>query len=160
MRHSYAYRRAEERDVGALSALVGASAFQAGGGGALLPLADGEIRELVRARAFFVAMAGDALAGCASVVEYDGLAELRSLIVAPEHRARGVGRALVALCMDEARARGYAELLALTRDEAMPLLERSGFRREPRPPEKLARDCARCPLLDAGCNEVAVVAAL
>lgn len=160
MRQSLVYNRAEADDVSALAALIATSAFRVGGGGALLPLNAEELSWLVGQRAFFVARAGNALAGCASVVEYDGLAELRSLIVAPEYRSQGVGTELVTLCMDDARMRGYTELLALTRDEVMPVFQRSGFQPEPRPPAKLARDCARCPLLDAGCNEVAVVAAL
>jgi GNAT superfamily N-acetyltransferase len=48
---------------------------------------------------------------------------------APEHRGRGVYRALVAARAAEARARGYRYLTVDARETSRPILERLGFRR-------------------------------
>jgi len=153
-------RPAEKPDVAHLEILINASAFQTNGDGQLLPLSKKEIETLVNQGAFYCAWDGINLIGCVSIVEYSGLVELRSLIVSRSHRSHGVGQSLIHTAMKAAKSKGYKELLALTNASAIPLFEATGFRKEPRPPEKLARDCARCPLLHEGCIEEAVVANL
>ena len=160
MRSEFEIKIAKEKDVEHLLSLINDSAFKTNGEGQLLPLSKNEVELLVNQGAFYCAWDGLKLIGCVSVVEYSGLVELRSLIVAREYRSHGVGHALIKIAMQAAKNKGYGELLALTNFQAIPLFVASGFRREPRPPEKLARDCARCPLLNEGCIEEAVVVAL
>jgi amino-acid N-acetyltransferase len=67
---------------------------------------------------FFVAMIGDELAGCAALEIYSSkLAELRSLVVGPVHRGRGIGKLLVAACVERAREEGILEVMAVTASE-------------------------------------------
>ncbi len=61
-------------------------------------------------------------------------AGMRMLAVAPEAQGRGVGAALVAACMERARAAGKARMLLHTTAPmtvAHRLYERAGFRRDP-----------------------------
>ena len=154
------FRLAARSDVEAVAKLVRDHAFRADGTGAVLPLSPADIRSLIDARRFHVACDAGVVVACASTIEYDGIIELRSLVVDAGYRARGIGRELIRLSMDEASRRGYTELFALTGEGGLPAFVRSGFRAQARPPAKLARDCAGCPLLDNGCNESAVVVSL
>ncbi|MDQ6727266.1 MAG: GNAT family N-acetyltransferase [Actinomycetota bacterium] len=64
----------------------------------------------------------------------DDEAAIRYLAVAPEAQGRGVGSALVAACVDRARAGGKIRLTLHTTDPmtaAQRLYERAGFRRDP-----------------------------
>ena len=149
--------RAQAGDVDAIAALVREHAFADDGGGALIPLSRAEIARLVAAGAFVAAREGGRLVGCASLVEYDGVAEVRSLVVLPGHRSRGLAARLIDACTEIAAARGYAQAFALVNADAQRVFERVGFVPEEKPPEKLARDCARCPLQGDRCKESAVV---
>lgn len=85
-----------------------------------------------------------------------GLAEVRSLTIAPGHEGRGLGRRLLAALLARARKEGVRRLIALTR--APGFFERSGFDRSSLEalPEKVARDCLFCPKRTA-CDEIAMV---
>ena len=85
---------------------------------------------------FVVAEVGGELAGTGALVEEaPGVGRLVRMSVAPHHRRRGLGRALVAHLVAEARARGYARLLVETNDDwddAIALYRRCGFAEERR----------------------------
>ena len=149
--------RAAAEEVDAIAALVREHAFADDGGGALIPLSRGEIAELVATGAFVAAREEGRLAGCASLVEYDGVAEVRSLVVLPAYRSRGLAARLIGACAALAASRGYDQAFALVNADAQRVFERVGFTPEEKPPEKLARDCARCPLQGDRCKERAVV---
>ncbi len=104
-----------------------------------------------------VAEAGGRIIGCGSLVWMTpALAEIRSLAVDEVHQGNGVGRAIVQALVERARSAGARTVFALTR--AVPFFQRLGFaiaERE-RFPEKVWRDCIRCPLRER-CDEVAVV---
>jgi putative acetyltransferase len=74
-------------------------------------------------------------AGVAPLVGGDGgTCELRKMYFLPEVRGQGIGAAMMARCLDAARAFGFRQcyLETLTgMDAAMRLYERSGFRRIP-----------------------------
>ena len=95
--------------------------------------------------------------GCGSLKVYScDLAELAALAVREEWQQAGVGGALVVALIAEARARGLAEVLALTRKPAFFL--KVGFAPAEREhfPLKVWADCVRCPR-NTCCDEVAVV---
>ncbi len=128
------------RDVDAALALVNAYAA--------------EDRMLVRTRDhllehihdFFVATSEDGFEGCVALaVLTPDLAEIRSLAVRPSSGGKGIGRALVAACVDEARRLGLRRIFALT---LVPeFFERCGFALVSlgRLPEKSAAECPICP---------------
>ena len=68
----------------------------------------------------FVALASDQLLGCASLVEHDMVTRpklspwLAGVFVAPEHRRRGIGAALVERVVQEARALDVPRLYLYT----------------------------------------------
>jgi putative acetyltransferase len=74
---------------------------------------------------------GQALA-CAALLDLgDGTAELKRMIVDPDHAGQGVGRHLVTAILQSARARGYRSVLlevGIRNVEARRLYESAGFR--------------------------------
>lgn len=83
------------------------------------------------------------------------LGELGALAVRGDRQGAGLGRALCATVVDEARELGLREVFALTRQPLF--FARLGFEPAERAhfPLKVWADCARCPRQDA-CDEVAV----
>jgi amino-acid N-acetyltransferase len=123
-----------------------------------------EDRMLSRSRDFllehlrdFVVAEADGFAGCCALaVLTPELAEIRSLAVLPEAGRRGVGKALVQACVDEARRLGLRRVFALT---LVPdFFERCGFTLTSlgRLPEKSASECPVCPKRFA-CDEQAML---
>lgn len=151
MRRAVRLRRARTRDVPALLALINGYAMR----GLLLPRTGGALRE--RLDDFVVAERGRRLVGCGALTELGpGLGEVRSLAVAEDAGGCGIGHALVERLVGEAGARGFREVLALTRRESF--FARLGFvvtERE-RFADKLRVDCAACPK-NLCCDEVAMV---
>jgi amino-acid N-acetyltransferase len=93
---------------------------------------------------------------CALAVLTHDLAEIRSLAVRPETSRRGVGKALVDACVDQARHLGLRRVFALT---LVPeFFERCGFTLISlgRLPEKSASECPVCPKRFA-CDEQAML---
>ncbi len=112
---------------------------------------------------FFVAETVDAggtatFAGNAALhVLWGDIAEIRGLAVADGVQARGVGRALVERCEEEARAVGIPTVFAWTYEVGF--FERCGYRlidktRDLHP--RVWSECLRCPFF-VGCNENGVV---
>ncbi|WP_397606722.1 GNAT family N-acetyltransferase [Silanimonas sp.] len=98
---------------------------------------DAELRDLPGAYApprgrLFLAMDEGVPLGCVALRAIDTRrAEMKRLFVRPEGRGRGVGRALIARVLDEARAIGYLEVVLDTlpsMTEAQELYARFGFR--------------------------------
>ena len=145
-------RKAEERDVEALLALINSYADRN------MLLRRTEESLLSRLDDFVVAVSsrGEIL-GCGALTELGpGLGEVRSLAVREDQTGHGLGRRLVEGLMEDAARRGFGQVLALTR--RVPFFESLGFsvtQRE-RFLEKLAADCAACPM-NLCCDETAVV---
>lgn len=144
-------RKAEERDVPALLALINGYAAR----DLLLARTEGSLR--ARLSDFTVAEEGGELVGGGALSELGpGLGEVRSLAVRDDRSGRGIGRRIVEELMAEAAERGFVEVLALTR--RVSFFEGLGFtvtRRE-RFLDKLATDCQACPL-NLCCDETAMV---
>jgi amino-acid N-acetyltransferase len=112
--------------------------------GLLLPRAEEEIRRNIGN--FLVLCERGKLLSCVALESYGAdLAEIRSLAVDPESRARGAGSRLVEFALAEARNRGIARVFAVT--HAPDFFLRQGFEMVPRRSlaEKIERDCRQCP---------------
>ncbi len=96
---------------------------------------------------------------CALHVIWDDLAEIRSLAVDPKVRRRGVGRALVERCIEEARLLQIPKVFALTYQAEF--FRRIGFERVDKAdlPHKVWRDCLKCTKFPH-CDETAVLRTL
>ena len=137
---SVAIRAARVEDVEAMRALIDGFAEQD--------------RMLSRSRDFLIEHLRDFLVAeddgsflgcCALAVLTRDLAEVRSLAVRPDAGRRGVGKALVDACIDQARRLGLRRVFALT---LVPeFFERCGFTLSSlgRLPEKSASECPVCP---------------
>lgn len=144
-------RRAVHADVVGIARIVAEYARR----GDLLPRSAENIRATLPD--WVVAEADGAIVACGSLLEMDvGLAEVRSLVVAPAYRSYGVGAQIVRALVREAGRRGIPTVFALTR--AVRFFERLGFlvTDKERFPAKVMRDCALCPLQDR-CDETAVI---
>jgi amino-acid N-acetyltransferase len=112
-------------------------------------------------RDLFVAVASvngrETVVGCAALeLVWRDLAEIKSLAVEEKFQGQGIGTALVAAAIDEARRLGLERVFALTREQ--PFFEQLGFHLVPKEslPHKVWTDCVSCPLQE-NCDEVAMV---
>jgi len=147
-----ALREAVLADVPQLEALM-APYVQTGD---LLPRSNYDLCRHIKEYVVAEAAAGEVI-GCGSLKVYSReLAELAALAVRADWQGTGVGGALLAALIAEARAHGLAEVLALTRKPAFFL--KAGFVPAEREhfPLKVWADCTRCPRENC-CDEVAVV---
>ena len=98
------------------------------------------------------------LAGFASLKIFNaGLAEVRSLIVAPQFRRRGIARAIVNELLDEAKFYGLKSVFTLTYQKEF--FKRLGFTEIPKdelPAQKIWADCIKCKKFPV-CNEIALI---
>jgi len=144
-------RPATFADVPGIAALVMTNAIQ----GKVLPRSAANIEATLDD--WLVAVAGDEVLGCASLLGYtSGLVEVRSLVVAGRYQGVRIGTRLVEALLVEARRRHVPTLFALTR--RVGFFERFGFQVTEREmfPEKVWHDCRLCPLID-NCDETAMV---
>lgn len=108
-------------------------------------------------RDFIVYREGARILGCAALhISWQGLGEVRSLAVVEEAQGRGIGRALVENCLEEAERLGMERVFVLT---YLPeFFKKLGFADYPKEklPHKVWTDCLRCPRFPE-CNEVALM---
>lgn len=93
---------------------------------------------------------------CGLSVVWANLAEVVSLVVAPSHRGRGLGKRLTRACLDEAAALGIRRVMTLTYERQF--FEAMGFAVVDRAklPLKVWSECVRCPKNQA-CDEIAML---
>lgn len=98
------------------------------------------------------------LTGFASLKIFNAdLAEVRSLIVAPQFRRRGIARAIVNELLDEAKFYGLKSVFTLTYQKEF--FGRLGFTEIPKdelPAQKIWADCIKCKKFPV-CNEIALI---
>ena len=128
-------RRARTTDVAAISGLVAGFAV-----GRIL-LNKERVTYYEDIQEFRVAVdAAGAVVGCGAVhVLWEDLAEVRTLAVAPDRQRRGVGHALLAALIEQARELGVSRIFCLTFE--VEFFERHGFHEiegTPVPPEVYA----------------------
>ena len=154
-------RKAHVEDAGGIHDVIKRYQFRSDKTGQLIPLDLPEITARVAAGTFYVAEADKKVVGCSSLVEYDGLAELRSWAVLPGYQGKNIGTELALAVIEEAKARGHAQIHTLTQPKNFSLVkEKLEFVKTETPVEKLLKDCAHCPLYNNGCNETAFVKTL
>ncbi len=144
-------RSARIADVPGIAALVDRLA----GRGDILPRPIEDIYQSLRE--WVVAEQAGHIVGCgALVILWADLAEIRSLVVAPESQGVGIGRELVVALVGQAAGLEIPYVFALTRKSQFFL--KLGFRVAPREslPRKIWKDCITCTKF-VGCDEVAVV---
>jgi amino-acid N-acetyltransferase len=98
--------------------------------------------------------------GCAAVtIIWADLAEVRSLAVDEQYRGKGIGKALVNWCVDEARRLHVRRVMSLTYEQAF--FAKLGFEvvEKDTLPLKVWSDCVRCPK-NENCDEIAMVRTL
>jgi amino-acid N-acetyltransferase len=111
-------------------------------------------------RDFSVVDRDGTVAGCCALhINWDDLAEVRSLAVDSRYQGVGVGKALVLACLAEARNLGLSRVFALTREAEF--FVHLGFKviTVAELPRKVWGECYRCPKFPE-CDEVAVVVEL
>ncbi len=144
-------KQASLDDVPGIAALVDRFARN----GEILPRRIEDIYQSVRE--WVVAKEDGQILGCASlVVLWADMAEVRSMVVAPEAQGMGVGRRLMAALLVQAAQMELPQVIALTRKPGF--FVKLGFRTVPREslPRKMWKDCVHCTKF-VGCDEVAMV---
>ena len=143
-------RKARMSDVEPIHALITLFSRQE----LMLPRSRAELYESLRD--FLVVERYGKIIGCGALsIEWDDLAEIKSLAVAREYQRRGLGRRLAKACLGEAQRLGIGRVFALTFAPAF--FEHLGFERVDREslPHKVWSDCIKCPKFP-DCDELAV----
>lgn len=144
-------RQGRSEDAEALLQLISRHADE----GHLLPRTLADLR--ARAPRFVVADASAGIVACAELAPLSPqVAEVRSLVVAPDARGQGVARRMVAALAQRARRDGFDRLCAFAHDPIF--FVQLGFSLVPHQwiPEKISVDCAGCALFRQ-CGQSAVV---
>jgi len=87
----------------------------------------------------------------------DKLGEVRSLVVSPDMRGRGIGKNIVKKTMQSAKELGSKQIFTLTYQKEF--FESLGFREIPKeelPAQKIWADCIKCKFFPV-CNEIALI---
>lgn len=144
-------RKATLQDAPQMQRLINAAAKR----GLMLGRALSEIYENIRD--YYVAIERKRIVGvCGLHVNWGDLAEIKSLVVAPSQKGKGIGRSLLESCIREGEALGVRRFYALT--YVAGFFKKMGFRKVPREklPQKVWSECIRCQKFP-DCDEVAVV---
>lgn len=109
-------------------------------------------------RDFWVYEDNRKIAGCCALhsIGWDNLGEVKSLVVAGKYQKRGMGRALVDKCIEEASSLGIKQVFALT--FVPDFFKKLGFKKISRKilPHKIWSDCVNC-VYFPDCKEQAVI---
>jgi amino-acid N-acetyltransferase len=147
-------KRADPAHAPVLHALIAANLEE----GHLLPRTLDELT--VHAERFTIVMRGKKVVGCAELAPLSAqVAEVRSLAVDTNERAKGIGAMLVDELRRRAHEDGYDKLSAFT--HAPGYFSQMGFSIVPHlwVPEKVFTDCVKCPMFRR-CGQYAMVAPL
>ena len=121
----------------------------------MLPRSLNELYENIRD--FFVYSEGGKIYGaCALHIDWEDLAEIKSLAVATQKCGKGAGTKLLEECLKDARKLKVRKVFALT--YIPEFFERFGFRIVDKKelPHKIWSECIRC-MYFPGCKEIAMV---
>jgi amino-acid N-acetyltransferase len=144
-------RKATLKDAPAIQKLINSFAAR----GEMLPRPLSELYENIRE--YFVSEERGAVTGTAGLhINWDDLAEIKSVAVKKTYQGRGIGRQLVAACLAEGQELGLRRFYVLT--YVPDFFKRFGFRRIDRKvlPHKVWTECVKCPKFP-DCDEVALL---
>ena len=144
-------RRAVIKDVHAMAAIINRFAAK----GEMLPRSHHQLYQFVRD--FVVVTAGDVVVGCGALnIVWEDIGEIRSLAISEEWQDKGLGRRLVEVLLEDARALGLPKVFSLTYKQGF--FEHMGFRVVPHEslPHKIWAGCLNCPKFP-NCDEIAVL---
>jgi amino-acid N-acetyltransferase len=146
------YRKATLSDIPEMQALVADQVKE----GVILPRSDEEVATNIRS--YILAEAEGMIVGYGALhLHSPRLAEIRSLIVAPTWRGRGIGAGIVREALREAQELGVDEVLVLTyRSEFFRRLGFHEIEKESIPEQKIWTDCIKC-IHFPNCNESSLV---
>ncbi|MBN1152356.1 MAG: N-acetyltransferase [Dehalococcoidia bacterium] len=123
--------------------------------GDMLPRALSQIYENIRD--YIVLRDDDKVVGCAALhVNWMDLAEIRSLAVTEARQREGLGAALVAACVEEARSLGLPRVFCLTRRPEFFTKQDFVSVDKAELPHKIWAECYYCPKFP-DCDEFALV---
>jgi amino-acid N-acetyltransferase len=144
-------RKATIHDIKAIQALINQYAVS----GQMLPRALNELYEHVRDFHVYVEH-GSIIGVCALHISWEGLAEVRSLAVHPDHQKRGIGSELVRKCLEEAAELSVDRVFALTYQDIF--FRKLGFQDIDKKelPHKIWTDCLHCAKFP-NCDESALI---
>ncbi len=145
------FRKPKAAEAGKIQALINFYAKK----DEMLPRALNDIYEMIRD--FWVyEEKGEIIGCCALHVDWEDLAEIRSLAVAEGHKDRGIGKQLVQCCIEDAQKLGIKKIFALTYKPKY--FEKFGFHDiiKDELPRKIWSDCIKCPKFP-DCDEYAVM---
>ncbi len=121
----------------------------------VLPRSLNDIYENIRD--FFVFSEEENILGCCALhIAWEDLAEIRSLVVQPDSRGKGIGRELIQACVKEAGDLKIKKLFLLTRKPEF--FKMFGFCEIEKSllPHKIWNDCTCC-VQFPNCNEIAMM---
>lgn len=144
---------ARVNDISEILDMIEDEKFKEDGSGSLLAVTPIDLSLRIQRGNAFAAYNGNELVGFASLVEYDGVAEMATVYVKPEMRAMGISSQLKDMVVERAKERGYEVLFAYTNDAALPKFQSWGFALTESTPEKLSNYCQNCPKYNVSCNE-------
>ena len=121
----------------------------------MLPRSLNELYENIRD--FWVAEENRKIVGSAALhISWDDLAEIKSVAVAKNRQARGIGRELILACLDEAKQLGAKKIFVLTYKPDY--FKKFGFKRVATRnlPHKIWAECINCCKFP-DCQEIALL---
>jgi amino-acid N-acetyltransferase len=144
-------RRATVKDVTSIQQLVNSFADK----GEMLPRSLNDIYENLRDY-FVLELNGDLIGTVACHVNWEDLAEIKSLAIAEAHSRKGYGTQLVQACVDDAVKLGIRKLFALSYKPEF--FKKMGWREVEKSelPHKVWQECIRC-VKFPDCGEIALV---
>lgn len=147
-----AYAKPTLRDIPAMQALVAPMVAE----GTILFRDANEMANTIRS--YTVVRAEEQIVGFAALNIYSPVwGEVRSLVVDPAYRGRGIASTLIGHLEEEGRKLGLSTLLVLTYRRE--LFERLGFVEIPKeeiPEHKIWADCIKCKHFPV-CNEISLI---
>lgn len=146
------FKKAKLKDIAFMQELVKPEVES----GIILPRSSDEIAMAIRS--YTLVYEGDMLIGYAALKIYSPkLAEIRSLVIKKEFRAKGAGSELVKELLKEAKEYEIDSVFALTyRDSFFVNLGFKVIDKDELPSQKVWADCIKCKHFPV-CNEIAVI---
>ncbi len=147
----YKVEKARIGDVGKIHKMVNHFAAN----GKMLPRSLSEIYENIRD--YFVVRENDEVVACVALhINWEDLAEVKSIAVTEEYQKHGVGEKLVEACLDEAKLLGIPTVFCLT--YVPDFFAKCGFELVDKKelPHKVWGECYRCPKFP-DCDESALM---